>query len=106
MNSACTSGRVGWLAVAAAKDAALPERWPSGGGHGRHLGGQAQMAQVAGDVFGVLDQGDELHLSPATGAGLDVKAESPAHQLAPRDVLTAVGGRSRWGVSVGWQRVA
>jgi hypothetical protein len=37
------------------------------------------MAQVAGDVFGVLDQGDELHLSPATGASLDVKVESPAH---------------------------
>ncbi len=66
MNSACTSGRVGWLAVATAEDAALPERWPSRGRHGRHLGGQAQMAQVAGDVFGVLDERDELHLSPAT----------------------------------------
>ena len=59
-------GRVGWLAVATAEDAALPERWPSRGRHGRHLGGQAQMAQVAGDVFGVLDERDELHLSPAT----------------------------------------
>jgi hypothetical protein len=57
-----------------------------------------------GDVLGVLDERDELHLSPATGASLDVKVESPAHQLAPRDVPTAVGGRSRRGVFVRWQR--
>jgi len=56
-----------------------------------------------GDVLGVLDERDELHLSPATGASLDVKVESPAHQLAPRDVPTAVGGRSRRGVFVRWQ---
>jgi hypothetical protein len=40
----------------AAQDAALPERWPAGGSHGRVFGGQAQMEQVAGDAFRVLHQ--------------------------------------------------
>jgi hypothetical protein len=68
--------RAGWLAVATAGDAALPEWGPSGRGHGRNLGGQAQVAHVAGDVLGFLDQRDQPHLAAAMGAGLDLKVET------------------------------
>ena len=42
-------GRVGWLAVATAEDAALPERWPSGGRPARRSRvGQGQGGQALG----------------------------------------------------------
>jgi hypothetical protein len=53
------------------------------------------MAQVARDVLGVLDQRDQPHLSPATGASLDVRVESPAHQHMPWNMsATMRGGRA------------
>jgi hypothetical protein len=56
------------------------------------------MAQVACDALGVLDQGDELHLSPATGASLDVKVESTAHQHMPRNMSATMRGGARGSV--------
>ncbi len=85
--------RVGRYPVAAAQDGALPEWRPTGGGERRHVGGQAQVAQVPGHVLGVLHERDKSHFAAATGTRLDVNFEASGHQLVPRAIATAVRGR-------------
>jgi hypothetical protein len=64
--------RVGRHSVAAATGAAKPRGAGAGcvgprsrrDSQGRYFGGQSKVAQIEGDVLGLLDQRNEPHLAP------------------------------------------